>query len=75
MSVESVLSASADAESVEATCSKCNCLNADSRRSYVALGAHLIIQLKRFRWNVELGTNSKVRKHCSSVEVYAACLF
>jgi hypothetical protein len=66
MSVESILSASADAESVEATCSKCNGLLAESRRSYIAMGAYLIIQLKRFRWNAALGTDSKVSKLSSS---------
>jgi hypothetical protein len=62
ISIESVFSASADAESVEATCPKCHCITANSRRSYVAVGAHVIIQLKRFRWNAALNTNAKVRK-------------
>ena len=60
MSVETVFSASADVEIVEATCAKCGCLTADSRRSYVAVGAHVIIQLKRFRWDAVLNANSKV---------------
>ena len=59
ISVETVFSASSDAEAVEATCSKCGCLTADSRRSFVAVGSHVIIQLKRFRWNAALNSNSK----------------
>ena len=60
MSVENVFSASAEVEVVEATCTKCGCLTADSRRSYVAVGSHAIIQLKRFRWDALLKANSKV---------------
>jgi hypothetical protein len=62
ISVEGVFSASVDAEAVEATCSKCGCPTADSRRSYVAVGANVIIQLKRFRWDAAANANSKVRK-------------
>ena len=60
MSVETVFSASAEVEIVEATCTKCGCLTADSRRSYVAVGAHVIIQLKRFRWDAVSRANAKV---------------
>ena len=60
MSVATVFSASAEVEIVEATCTKCVCLTADSRRSYVAVGAHVIIQLKRFRWDAVSRANAKV---------------
>ena len=59
MSVETMFAASAEVETVEATC-KCGCLTADSRRSYVAVGAHVIIQLKRFRRDEDLMKTKKV---------------
>jgi hypothetical protein len=70
ISVEGVFSASADAEAVEATCSKCGCPTADSRRSYVAIGANVIIQLKRFRWDAAANANSKVRKESCPCPVF-----
>jgi hypothetical protein len=70
MSVESLLSPGV--ESIERTCSACNHKFAECVRSYVALGEHLIIQLKRFGWNQERARGTKVSKHCSSVELYAA---
>ena len=75
MSVENVFSASAEVEVVEATCTKCKCLTADSRRSYVAVGSHAIIQLKRFGLDALLKANSKVSstQSVSSVLPITSC--
>ena len=58
ISVKGIFSASANAEAVDATCSKCGCLTAVSRTTYVPIGANVIIQLKRWTANAE----SKVRQ-------------
>ncbi len=60
MSVENFFSANAEVEVVDATCTKCGCPEADSRRSYVAVGSHMIIQLKRYRWDKDWKKNFKV---------------
>ena len=70
ISVEGLFSASADVEAVEAKCSKCGCPTADSRRTYVAVGANVIIQLKRFRWDAAANANSKVRKESCPCPVF-----
>ena len=62
ISVKAIFSASANAETVDATCSKCGCLTAVSRTTYVAIGANVITQLMRFRWNQTANANSKVRQ-------------
>jgi hypothetical protein len=67
LSVETVFSASSEAEAVEATCTKCSCPTAHCTRSYAAVGAHVIIQLKRFRWDSTLNANAKVTPVFSEV--------
>jgi hypothetical protein len=59
-SVETMFAASAEVETVDAACTNCSCLTAEARRTYVALGDHAIIHLKRFRYDTGLKQTKKV---------------